>query len=475
VPLGWFERARALFAEYHLSPVLFTADGADFLLDDCHVLAPPGNIVLWDEVLSNRGDQLVDALSSAAIESLRLDSPRPDGEARSEWRATVSVYLRTGKFYVGLEEGLAPDPAALLHRTFEMAKDLFGKEKGERKGDITRERKRDITAQEGKEKGTSRLSKGKKKGHHGSVENLDDDKNHRIVCEGHQVEVAALAVIGSPGGMKALPTFDHRHHRLDLTAIMVGFAIKANLHQPAVSAAGRLGSRSTNLGRNDRADVTGVACKVVIAFGVVSRVGADPQQAHPTSGFDNQRSKLVHIRPWSATRMQRENKMTSRVAHQAQLRVAMINDRFPGACDAISTSHEVRAGTAAFQAGGVRGRRFNAPLAAEVQPDRGSQQPPHLGQRQQPTRRLLHRREVGHRAEIQDRHQRRMIGQMSHEPTIVRFEKVLQHQAGEQLMLRELLGTARMGIQWQRPPRHRQRRSYDCLRRLARNRHIHVT
>ena len=67
--------------------------------------------------------------------------------------------------------------------------------------------------------------------------------------------------------------------------------------------------------------MTGVACKAVIAFGVVSRVGADPQQAHPTSGFDDQRGKLVHVGPRSATRMQRENKMTSRVADQAQLRV----------------------------------------------------------------------------------------------------------------------------------------------------------
>jgi hypothetical protein len=31
IPLHWFERARELFADYSLSPILFTASGGTFL------------------------------------------------------------------------------------------------------------------------------------------------------------------------------------------------------------------------------------------------------------------------------------------------------------------------------------------------------------------------------------------------------------------------------------------------------------
>jgi hypothetical protein len=45
----------------------------------------------------------------------------------------------------------------------------------------------------------------------GSVENFDDDQNHDVVGEGHQAEVAALAVVGV-----AVDVRDHaRPHQRD--------------------------------------------------------------------------------------------------------------------------------------------------------------------------------------------------------------------------------------------------------------------
>jgi hypothetical protein len=127
VSMRWFEWARELFNEYKLSPILFTAGGEDFLLDDCYVLAELGNDIVDDEgyVLAARGGDLVDSLRNGAIESLFLDSPRSLAGGRSNWRAAVNVSLTRGAFYVGLDENLVPDPSALLRRACGIAKGLF--------------------------------------------------------------------------------------------------------------------------------------------------------------------------------------------------------------------------------------------------------------------------------------------------------------------------------------------------------------
>ncbi len=56
-------------------------------------------------------------------------------------------------------------------------------------------------------------------------------------------------------------------------------------------------------------------------------------------------------------------------------------------------------------------------------------------------------------------------GRMGHDSPMVRLQKVLQHETGEQLMLREHFGTIRTRVEWQhalcrqqRRPRHRRRR-----------------
>ena len=127
VTLCWFERARELLTEHNLSPILFSADGGGFLIDECYVLAQPGGDIVDDEgyVLAARGGDLVDALRNGAIESLGLDSPRSVSGGRSDWRATVSVSSTFGMFYLGLDDDLAPAPATLLRRAYDIAKDLI--------------------------------------------------------------------------------------------------------------------------------------------------------------------------------------------------------------------------------------------------------------------------------------------------------------------------------------------------------------
>src|SRR5437016_3766315 len=126
VPLRWLERAREIFEIYDLSPVLFTADGGDFLLDDCYVLAEQGrNLVEWGDVVVARAGDLVDALRNGIVESLGLDSPRHGADDREDWRAMVLASATSGECYIGIDEDLVPDPAILLNRVYDMAKDLF--------------------------------------------------------------------------------------------------------------------------------------------------------------------------------------------------------------------------------------------------------------------------------------------------------------------------------------------------------------
>ena len=49
-----------------------------------------------------------------------------------------------------------------------------------------------------------------------SVEKVIVPKNHDVVGEGHQSQVALLAPIAAAFDVGALTAFDHRHHRFDL-------------------------------------------------------------------------------------------------------------------------------------------------------------------------------------------------------------------------------------------------------------------
>jgi hypothetical protein len=127
VPLSWFEKAVELFDEYRLSPILFTAGGGEFELDDCHVLADPGgDLVKWGESITARGRDLVDALQKRVVDSLGLDSPRARADRRSDWRANADASSLRGTIYVGIDEELVSDPVALLRWAYDIAKGLFG-------------------------------------------------------------------------------------------------------------------------------------------------------------------------------------------------------------------------------------------------------------------------------------------------------------------------------------------------------------
>ncbi len=126
VPFSWLGPAVELFRAHNLSPILFTAGGGPFELDDCYVLADAGgDLVMWEEPIPARRRELVDALHKREIDSLVLDSPRAGAANRSDWRANVSVEATSGELYVGVDEELVSDPVALLRQLYNHAKDDF--------------------------------------------------------------------------------------------------------------------------------------------------------------------------------------------------------------------------------------------------------------------------------------------------------------------------------------------------------------
>ncbi len=126
ISLEWFEKACEWLEKFNLSPILFTAGGGEFKLDDSYVVADPGgDLVKWGEVMVARRHDLVRALGNGVIYNLGLDSPRAGAVDRSDWRADVSAFTGDGEFYVGIDEDLVSDPVALLRCAYEIAKGLF--------------------------------------------------------------------------------------------------------------------------------------------------------------------------------------------------------------------------------------------------------------------------------------------------------------------------------------------------------------
>lgn len=118
VPIGWFERVRELFVEHDLAPILFTAGGGDFEVDNCYVLSDDLAIQLWGEDLPARANELINALHAGTICSLGLDSPRCGAVNRDDSYLRTRIGATFGLFYCGMDEDLVSSPAGLLRRAY---------------------------------------------------------------------------------------------------------------------------------------------------------------------------------------------------------------------------------------------------------------------------------------------------------------------------------------------------------------------
>ncbi len=106
-------------------PLLFTASGGGFQLDDCYLYSDDANgIELWDTPIPNRKKELLEALRSGAITSISFNVPLQAAMCRSEWRFNFYVHPGFGRIYWGT---LASPKAKreLLLESFEIASRFF--------------------------------------------------------------------------------------------------------------------------------------------------------------------------------------------------------------------------------------------------------------------------------------------------------------------------------------------------------------
>ncbi len=207
-----------------------------------------------------------------------------------------------------------------------------------------------------------------------------------------------------------------------------------------------------------------VAGELVVPFRVVTSVGRQLRETDHATSLGHEWAELIHIGTRSTSGVERVDEMVVGACHDAELRVVVINNGFPRVFHPIAATDEVPAGRSALQAGRVDRRPFHPPLAAQVQTHRRAEEFSHRRREQQPPRRFLKRGEVGNLLQSQLRDERRIVGQVDRQAPIVGLQKLLQHQAGEELMLRELLGTIPMGVLRQCPLCRCQRRQNDCPR-----------
>jgi len=104
-------------------PLLFTALGAGFELDDCCAFSDDtAGLELWENPIPNRKTELLDALRRNTILGIGFDVPLPTARCRSEW--SFYFYPGLGRVYCG---ALATEmtKASLLLRTYEIASRFF--------------------------------------------------------------------------------------------------------------------------------------------------------------------------------------------------------------------------------------------------------------------------------------------------------------------------------------------------------------
>jgi len=125
IPVRWFEGAYQWLSRFDLSPILFTAAGGDFLLDDCYTLSTDSIVDNEGYVRLPRREQLLSSLKDGTITSLAMDAPRYVTGDRSDWQAMVDVSLIDGTLYFGVEERILSDLSALVYSAWHLAGDLL--------------------------------------------------------------------------------------------------------------------------------------------------------------------------------------------------------------------------------------------------------------------------------------------------------------------------------------------------------------
>lgn len=294
-------------------------------------------------------------------------------------------------------------------------------------------------------------------------------------CFQEQGTGLAVMSVGVEGG--AEPSFEHAEDGFDLSALRVGFVIEVARHAPAIAAERQFFGRSAVLRGNDRADAEYEPRGLMDPLGVEPGVGQETRDRQPPPSLRDGRLPTVGVRRRTAAGRRRQDEMTAAIANDCHLRERAIGRRLPFSGKSAlfrAPTDEVFARAMRFEAAGVDRLRANA--AGNQSPasgprDRLVEHVPHALGAQQAPRSLLQRGVVRHAIQLQHFAQRGLFEQQRLHAAIVASAKLLEHQTGEQPMLRERLRATTMRIRRQRSSRRLQRHLQHPRRTLTRLAH----
>lgn len=287
-----------------------------------------------------------------------------------------------------------------------------------------------------------------------------------------QQESAAAPVAACVDDFSA-KTFDHRVDRFHLPTLSVTTFVQMTFHLSSISARRFAGGRSPVRGGDQCLNSQLVPRQLVIGFAVETGVRGDGFQPRSGVRFAQQGLEVAEVGPRPLAGPSRQDEMTRGLAGQAQLRITVIDHPpfSPVFSSYFPPLGEVATGMSRLESTGVDCRQADAAAKQLRLPgplDRRGQQTPERGYRQQAIGRLLQRREVRDFFQSNRLGQRIAVCQQADRAAIGQIVKVLQHQTGKQLMLRECLGTEPMRIRRQRSFGHPQRLDQNPLRTFAR-------
>ena len=285
-------------------------------------------------------------------------------------------------------------------------------------------------------------------------------------------EKSATAPVGAGLDDLSAESLDHRVDGFHLPALSIMTFVQMAFHLLSISSSRFACGRSAVLGRDQRLDSQFVAGQLVVGFAVETGIRRDRSQADSGLGFNHERSEVAKVGPWSLTGTGRQAEMTRRVADHTQLGIAAIADGglSPMFSDLFAPPSVVPAGVPRLEAAGIHGRQTHT-ISHQLRTSRSLDGCCHESSKrffdQQPIGRLLQRGEVRHCFQVNRRTERIAIRQQSDRTAVREIVEVLEHQAGKQLMQRELLRTKPMTIRRQRRLGYGERLDQDPLRTFA--------
>jgi len=204
------------------------------------------------------------------------------------------------------------------------------------------------------------------------------------------------------------------------------------------------------LGWDRRENAVPLAKQLMVVGRVESGVQHHVLHAHVGFNLRHHPIELVDVRRWTLRCHHAQDRVAHGADNQHQLSVSLVGNPFFRPIwitfAAVAAMDVIAAGMAGIKTAGITGGVGHVAPALKNAVNRIGQELAHSGQREQPTARLLQRCPMGHALEADRFAQVRGVEQKLPDAAVVLFLELLEHEAGKEPRLRELLGTVYVGV-----------------------------